>query len=271
MSNEIAMIEQDVEDFLNKSEKNLEQYKLREYNTRGFIKSAQLCIVDNRDLQACMKTKEGKISLYHALMFAASTGLSLNPQEQKACLVPYNGKIKYQIQKGGMVELALDSGTIKKIYADTVRENDSFEITKKTQGDEYISKPALVNRGGIKGFFASLTTIDGDSHVLFMTNEEMIEHKNKYGRGINKPDSAWNKSFKGMGEKTVIKALLRKINISAPVSAMIGHDEQIVPEKKIVGETEIIKDTPQKEAKPKPEKKTEKIAPKSGDLDKPLF
>jgi phage RecT family recombinase len=205
-----------------------EYFKLAEKDFNPWVKSALIAISTTASLQECMNTPAGQKSLYESLRFAASTGLSLNPQEGKAALIAYKGKAQYQIMKNGMMELAQRSGKVKFITCDTVRENDDFSIEKTAEGDKYSFKPARKDRGEIDGFFAAVVLTDGSCNVKYMTVAEAHGFRDNYSSLYkNKPDaSPWKKSFEGMATKTVIKALLRNLNISPEISEAVGIDDQ---------------------------------------------
>lgn len=215
-------------DFLNKAHGTLKNYAVRPYDQDSFIKSAMLAIVESENLKECLKTEQGRLSLFGALRFASSTGLSLNPQEGKAALIPYGGKVQYQIMKNGIVELALSSGMVDFVTADIVRERDKFELSKSMSGDNYEYVPAKTDRGDVIGFFAGCKLKSGSTHVKYMTRQEVEEMRDKYSATFKaKPEaSPWSKSFNGMGIKTVLKSLFRNLSISTALDDALGNDEK---------------------------------------------
>ena len=225
--NQVAKIDNLAGEFLKTNGKSLETYAIREYDKTAFLKSAMICISDNAALSKAVSTPAGKTSLFNALRYAASTGLSLNPQEGKAALVAFGDKIQYQIMKNGMIDLAMDSGKIEFITSDLVRQNDDFSISKSMSGDEFTFKPSLKDRGPVIGFFAALKMVSGSTVIKWMTVEEVKEFRDSYSAMYkSKPDySPWKKSFNGMGLKTAMKALLRSLSISPAMDAAIGSDD----------------------------------------------
>jgi phage RecT family recombinase len=217
-------------DFLNKFQKSLKDYAIRKYDGRAFLKSAMIAIADSPTLAECLKTDAGKRSLFNAMRYAATTGLSLNPQEGKAALIGYSGKIQYQVMKNGMIDLALESGKVEFITADYVRENDEFRITKSIDGDKYTFAPALRDRGGVLGYYAALKLASGATHVKWLTAEEVKAHREKYSKASQMPEI-------GYGVKTVMKALLRSVSISDALDRVIGQDDAIEAEFTVHGTT----------------------------------
>lgn len=226
MSKAVAVRESDIGKYLHEISNNLSGYAMRDYNSEGFLKSAMLAIVESDELTKALQTTNGKATLYHALRFAASTGLSLNPQEGKATLIAYGGKITYQIMKSGMIDLAMQSGKVEFIASDTVRNADNFSIEKTMDGDKYSFMPARKNRGDIDGFFAAIKLTDGSVHVKYMTIEEVEAHRDSYSSYFKaKKTGPWKTSFEGMGLKTVLKALFRGLNVAPEVSAAVHNDD----------------------------------------------
>jgi len=208
----IAVTEKTVGQYVNDTLPALiKNYAMREFDGNAFAKSAALCIVENKDLMACLQTDAGRISLRHALRYAAATGLSLNPQEGKACLVAIDGKVNYWPMKNGLVELILETGAVKAVRMNAIRQNDHFRLTETMDGANYEFSPARKNRGEIEGFFAAAKLTDGSSYVEYMPRDEVEAHRDHYGKGVRREGSAWNSSFEGMGLKTVTKRLCKRL------------------------------------------------------------
>jgi len=221
----ISKIERETNSYLGDAIKGLVKYNQTKCDTDRFVKGAMMCIVNNSALRKCLQTDLGKGTLYQALTYAMSTGLSLNPQEQKAFLIPYGDKIQYQVGKAGMIEMALNSELVEVISSESVKKNDTFAISKATTGDVFTHTQALENRGETIGYYAYLILKTGRTFAKWITKEEAVAHMKRYGKGIDKPGSAWKVSFDGMAEKTVIKALLRSTYINDNVSVAISIDD----------------------------------------------
>ncbi len=213
--------------FLSESRPMLAQYANKSCAMGPFLRSAMLAIINDYKLIEAIKTDKGKASLLGALQHAAVTGLSLNPSEGKSCLIPYGEKIQYLIMKNGRIEQAMNTGKVKYIMGDVIRERDTARIVKTMNGDIVEHEISLDERGKIRGFYAAMMLSDGEQHVTYMTMKEMEEHRDRYGKGISKPDSAWRKSFEGQGIKTVIRRLLSRVAISeeSSVDEMNKFDE----------------------------------------------
>lgn len=274
MSNAVAINDDSVRNYLSAYQKSLGNY-FDGNSMDGFMRSAMLMISESDQLKDCIKTEAGKKSLYHAMKYAAGTGLSLNPQEGKAAIMAFGGKVQYQVMKNGLIELAMQSGKVQHISSDTVRENDRFDVVKTVNGDSYEFSPARKNRGEIDGFYAAVKMLDGSCHIKYMTKEEAEAHRDKYSAMYkSKPAmSPWSKSFEGMGLKTVIKALFRNLSISPDLDKAIGTDDKSQSQtepRNVTPETEADAINAELTAEPEPKPEKPKAATKAVDK-KELF
>lgn len=214
----------------------LKEYAVRSYDQKAFLKSAVLAVKSNPDLEKCISTDIGKASFINSLRFASTTGLSLNPQEGKAAIIPRTTKsgatvATYQVMKNGMIDLALESGKVEFIEADYVRKNDFFTGIKKTMaGVDYEFAPALKDRGELLGFFAVMKMKSGATHGKWLTTKEIEDHRKKYSEKSYMPEI-------GYGLKTVVKSLLRSVSISPEIDAMIDSDDSFTVEDETKGVT----------------------------------
>jgi len=216
--------------FLSMNKDKIFRLKARDYDEEQFLMTAMALFSENDKLRECLNWPQGQMSVYNAMKQAASTGLSLNPMEGKAALIPYKRKCTYQIMKNGYIELAMDTGRVRFITADAVREHDEFSVSKTSDGDTFIFTPQKKSRGDIIGFFAFVKLDDGTGFVSYMTNEEMDSHRERYSIGYKysekKDEHVWGKSYEGMGIKTVLKKLLRNMNISPAITAAVTADDK---------------------------------------------
>ena len=67
-------------------------------------------------------------SVVNAVTNIAAIGISLNPAKKQAYLVPRKGKICLDISYMGLIDLAIDSGSIMWAQAALVHANDAFAL-----------------------------------------------------------------------------------------------------------------------------------------------
>ena len=272
---ELARVDyKDVVGYLNERKNALHGYAIRQYKIDEFLRGALIAVTDNSRLRNALKTRAGQSSLYNALKYAASTGLSLNPQQGKAALVPYHNQngdlvVNYQIMKGGLIDLVMETGQVNDLVADLVREKDVFALERTAANDSYRFAPARKDRGNIDGYFAAVTLKSGRTHVNYMSIEEVKEHEQKYNSSKKLGErSPWSHSFDGMAIKTVIKKLLRNLHLSPETGAAIAVDDESEFSSDIIeGEGEPMEPTPEPEAKPEPESPPDPPADKPGASD----
>lgn len=205
----------------------LKDFALVEFDQQRFFKTAIMAISESTNLMECMQTPAGRESLFCAMKKAYSTGLSLNPQEGKAVIIAYSGKASYQIMKEGAIEIVMRSGDVKTIMVEMVCENDEFNITKTSTGDQYTFSPARRDRGVVDGYFCAITDSKGISHIKFMTEIECLEIRDASSTAYKfdkKGNSPWAKFQKSMCKKTVIKAAIRDLHISPSAKAQFSSE-----------------------------------------------
>ncbi len=143
-------------------------------------------------------------SLRNAVLNVASIGLTLNPVERKAYLVPRDGAICLDISYIGMASVAVETGAIQWVQAEIVKEKDTFDYKGVDQKPLHNFKP-FEDRGKIIGTYCVVKTNAGDFLTDMMSTFECYEIRNR--------SKAWTKSGKGpwltdeteMMKKTVIK------------------------------------------------------------------
>jgi phage RecT family recombinase len=195
-------------------------------NFEAWKQDAALAVVESKDLRECMATEPGKISLIRALQRSSSSGLSLNPQKGESALVCISGKVNFWPMKNGIVKMALETGALEYIEANTVYEKDTFKIKKTARGDDYDFEPALDVRGAVKGYFAVAVLKTGRSVVEYWPHAQAEAHKKKFGKGLNNTASAWNTNADAMHEKSVLKALLSGLHLPRQVSRLLEMDNE---------------------------------------------
>jgi len=245
-------VEKKATNFLKDTGDRVTRFALRKYDKNAFLRSAMIAIASDWKLQKALETERGQVSLYHAMQRAAVTGLSLNPEEGHAAIVAYKDKdgnysANYQIMKNGIIELALQTGHVSHVIADTVRENDEFKITHWPKTDDYSFSPSLKDRGPAMGYFAAVFFNDGVCRLAYMSVDEVAEHRDKYATSLNMKDkskSPWIRDFDAMGKKTVLKRLFKNINFISTGQLIMSEDSEVYddkgfPPEKVLKEIEV--------------------------------
>lgn len=146
----------------------------------------------------------GRQSTMSAIKNIASIGISLNPARKQAYLVPRKGRICLDISYQGLIDIAVQSGSIKWAQSRIVHEKDFFELNGVDKEPTHRFQP-FGDRGHIVGVYVTVKTIDGDYLTEAMSVDEVnvirdrSESFKKHGNG------PWLDFWSEMAKKTVVK------------------------------------------------------------------
>lgn len=168
-------------------------------------------------MQALMKTNfametanKNPQSVHLAMINVASTGLTLNPANAYAYLVPRDGAIVLDISYKGLIKIATDTGSIEWARADVVHEADTFTYRGPAVVPEHTSDPFKSDRGDIVGVYCIAKTKHGDVLTEVMDRAEIEKIRGKSmayvrGKAQNKSGGPWDEWFVQMCKKAIIK------------------------------------------------------------------
>lgn len=143
-------------------------------------------------------------SFRRAIIHVASVGLTLNPFEKLAYLVPRKKKICFDPSYLGLLKLAQDSGSIKWAVAEIVRKND--EYTYVGAGREPIHKfQPFGDRGEVVGGYCLAKTHDGEFVLSHMTADEILSIRDRSESFKAGKSSPWITDENEMIKKTLIR------------------------------------------------------------------
>lgn len=144
-------------------------------------------------------------SVQNAIINVAAVGLTLNPADQYAYLVPeYNKQLKanecqLRISFKGLVKIATDSGSIKWAKAEIVKANDNFKYKGPCELPEHSMDP-FRDRGETVGVYCVAKTNDGDYLTDVMSAAEIAKI-----RSCAKTQMVWDSWPDEMSKKAIIK------------------------------------------------------------------
>lgn len=152
-------------------------------------------------------------SLMQAITNIAAIGLSLNPAEKLAYLLPrtvkdsegkYVSKIFLEPSYMGLCKIATDSGSIKWVQAAMVYSDDSFTDNGPGEKPTHTYKAFDKDRGSVDGVYCVAKTEDGDYLTTVMTAAEImnIKERSELGKTGKGP---WGTDFKEMAKKSVVR------------------------------------------------------------------
>lgn len=157
-----------------------------------------------------MSTATGnRASVVAAVANIAAIGLSLNPAKKQAYLVPRDGKICLDISYMGLLDLAIDSGSIKWGQAELVYQADHFMLNGFDKPPTHGRDPFKTDRGEVIGAYTVVKTHDGDYLTTCMTAAKIFEIRDRTSAWKawieKKRKNPWVTDSGEMMKKTVIK------------------------------------------------------------------
>ncbi|WP_312321317.1 recombinase RecT [Stenotrophomonas sp.] len=152
---------------------------------------------------------QNRQSVINAVVNIAAIGISLNPAKKQAYLVPRDGKICLDISYMGLLDLAIDSGSIRWGQAELVYESDHFELNRIDQQPTHKRNPFDKDRGDVVGVYVVIKTADGDYLTDAMSTDEINairDRSSAWKAYLSKKTSCpWLTDWGEMAKKTVVK------------------------------------------------------------------
>lgn len=177
----------------------------------------------------CAETQYGKnkeafercapVTLLNCLMTSAKYGIL--PDGRNGYLIPYGQECQLQFDYKGLVHIVIRDGVAKKVYSETICENDKFSWKNGKVEYHEITLP----RGKILGAYCELTLCNGEKQYELMDIDEINTVKS-CSRGASSPASPWNKFFSEMAKKTVFRRATKWLKLSPDVLDAIGADNE---------------------------------------------
>jgi phage RecT family recombinase len=154
-------------------------------------------------------------SLQQALTNVAAIGLSLNPAEKQAYLIPrtvkqgdkYVTKIFLEPSYMGFIKLATDSGSIKWVQALPVYSNDEFAFNGVGERPTHKFNPFVKpeDRGVFIGVYCVAKTIDSDYLTTMMSASDIEGIRDRSEQWKKSKSGPWLTDFIEQAKKTTIR------------------------------------------------------------------
>lgn len=179
-------------------------------------------------------------SILNSALVATTLDLPLNNALGLAYIVPFNNKqkdgtykVEAQLQIGyrAYIQLAQRSGQFKTINVTDVKEGE-VESNNRLTGEIKFKWNETPERESLKtiGYVSYFELLNGYSHTLYMSVEEVEAHAKKYSQTYKKFGSGlWKDDFKSMARKTLLKMLLSKFApLSVEMQQAVVVDQSVV-------------------------------------------
>lgn len=144
-------------------------------------------------------------SVVNAVTNIAAIGISLNPAKKQAYLVPRKGKICLDISYMGLIDLAIQSGSIMWAQADLVYANDAFTLNSFDRPPTHSFNPFSKERGEMVGAYVVVKMHSGDYLTECMSREDIDAIKSRSESVKAGKQSPWDTDYGEMAKKTVVK------------------------------------------------------------------
>lgn len=177
-------------------------------------------MLSNETLMKC--AINNKLSFKLAMQQIAATGLTLNPTEKMAFLVPRQGKVIADVSFRGLIKVATDSRAVDMVVAEVVYSGDRFIYRGATAEPEHVFDPFLdvSERGTFRGVYTTAYLATGRVMVKAMRAADVFKARDmsaawtSQGPGKRGP---WETHFEAMAIKTGIKSARKYWPTTNPV------------------------------------------------------
>ncbi|HEY5797647.1 MAG TPA: recombinase RecT [Bosea sp. (in: a-proteobacteria)] len=173
-----------------------------------FVRTAQTAIALTRNIEKVTNPA----SLLAACSKAASDGLILDGREA-ALVVDYNGDVQYRPMVRGLLKLAYNSGDVKSLVVEAVRDADEFDYSPTRAAEPIIHKIDLkAARGEVYAVYAKAELKDGGIVFEVMTIEDVNRIRDrsdawKAHKAGKIKSTPWQTDWSEMARKTVFRRL----------------------------------------------------------------
>jgi len=182
-----------------------------------FIRVACTTLMKTPKLANC-----DQASFFNALLSLSQLGLE--PDGRRAHLIPFGNQCQLIIDYKGLVELIFRSGTVSKLHADVVCEQDEFDYDRGEIKRHTINfrKP----RGPVYAAYALATLKDGTEKAEVLGMEE-VEAVRKRSKAANA--GPWVTDWNEMAKKTAFRRLSKWLPLSPELRDAVEADDELPP------------------------------------------
>jgi recombination protein RecT len=170
---------------------------------------------------------QNRQSVIDAVTNIAAIGISLNPAKKQAYLVPRDGRICLDISYMGLLDLAVDSGSIRWGQSRLVYQADTFEVQGVDREPIHRFSPFAKDRGDVVGVYCVVKTADGDYLTEAMSTDEVNEIRDRSSAWkawiAKKKKCPWVTDWGEMAKKTVVKRASKYWPTTERLAAAVHH------------------------------------------------
>lgn len=212
----------------------LQQVLPKSLDPERFSRLVLTAVKATPDLVRCFDTVQGQTSVLLSAMQLATVGLEPNTATQDAWLLPRrrNGVWECQPSYGyrGLLKLARRSGQIKTVYAEVVRQGDTFEYRRDLDGDvlRYTPSDEVEDGRALTHAFAVVRYLNGGADFVVLSRAAVEAHRamSDSWKGKGREFSPWTKWPEEMWKKTALRQLAKMMPLEAEAEQATMTDER---------------------------------------------
>lgn len=191
--------------------------------------------------------KMSPVSIRDAVINVAAIGITLNPAEKLAYLVPRDGKCCLDISYRGLIRIATDTGSVDWAKAELVYSADEFEYNGPTEKPNHKSNPFSSNRGEFVGVYC-IAKVGNDYLTEAMSADDVYRVRDSSPAYSKSKSGPWVTWFGEMAKKACIKRAYKtwptsdkNARMDKAVEVLNQHEGM----RDITGESDVVLSTDQ--------------------------
>lgn len=189
----------------------------------AFRNAAVVAVTDNPEILKCSRE-----SIFKSVRRLAAAGLI--PDGREAALVPYKGQAQAMPMVAGLIKVARNSGEITSIWAEVVREGEDLRVWIEGGERKFDHSYDPLHRSGkIVGAYAVAKLRDGSIEFEPMAWKDIDKRRRASAtQKGDTPTGIWGQWTAEMAKKTVIRALCKRLPMSASDLRQIEDDDPVM-------------------------------------------
>jgi len=193
------------ENFINNLESKFIEVSKENKTELKFKQESQFAIQLLQENSYLLKiAQQNPDSLKNAIINIGAIGLTLNPVEKKAYLIPRKGRVCLDVSYMGLADIAINTGSIKFVQAKMVFSKDEFEVLGATKEPIHKYNP-FQERGEFIGAYCLAKTCDGDYLTEPMSKKEIEAIRDRSESWKKNKSGPWATDFSEMAKKSTIR------------------------------------------------------------------
>lgn len=166
----------------------------------------------NEKLRSC-----SHISMLQAFYKCCEYGLDPASSLGQAWMIPYAGRIDFQIGYRGWLKLLFNNPMVANVYSYAVYEGDEFSYELGMNPNvKHIPAQGSQNKDTLIASYGIVKFANGESQIKVCWRDEIDESKNA-SRSSMKADSPWNKYFEAMAIVVPIRKMGKNLGLPLKV------------------------------------------------------